>query len=408
MKLNKFININLNQTISKFEMLEIQKEKNRWYIFSSITFAFFIILILNFYLLERYNKLISSRLDKAYSLIRDAKEIREKYESYNIDVSISEDDINQLYKIESDRISLANKLQSISDLIPNEMSLENLKYNYDTNKIELILLVDTDNDIYSRNMDILAKNLVSLENLKEINTNQNFGLFGDDDFSSYDYERVSGKNKNQKYYKVEVILSKWWGFKFKMNRNLILFISTIVFVVAVYIINNIVTIIDVPIANNVYMYNKKNKIKGVKNFHEDAKKTYIFSKMMENNKDGLIDAVITNHPKFWQNNKNGIKVGLNSKFDLLIQSIISDNDLKFDLKGLDPISGTKKDKDKTYQLYRLTFNCEYEDLIILISELEKNNRIYNIDDLLIKNPISKGNPGIEVRMLVSEINLGKS
>tara|TARA_B100000614_G_scaffold1632_2_gene1741 strand:+ start:5161 stop:5742 length:582 start_codon:yes stop_codon:yes gene_type:complete len=193
-----------------------------------------------------------------------------------------------------------------------------------------------------------------------------------------------------------------------MNRNLILFISTIVFVVAVYIINNIVTIIDVPIANNVYMYNKKNKIKGVKNFHEDAKKTYIFSKMMENNKDGLIDAVITNHPKFWQNNKNGIKVGLNSKFDLLIQSIISDNDLKFDLKGLDPISGTKKDKDKTYQLYRLTFNCEYEDLIILISELEKNNRIYNIDDLLIKNPISKGNPGIEVRMLVSEINLGKS
>jgi len=193
-----------------------------------------------------------------------------------------------------------------------------------------------------------------------------------------------------------------------MNRNLILFISTIFFVVAVYIINNIVTIIDVPIANNVYMYNKKNKIKGVKNFHEDAKKTYIFSKMMENNKDGLIDAVITNHPKFWQNNKNGIKVGLNSKFDLLIQSIISDNDLKFDLKGLDPISGTKKDKDKTYQLYRLTFNCEYEDLIILISELEKNNRIYNIDDLLIKNPISKGNPGIEVRMLVSEINLGKS
>ena len=27
MKLNKLININLNQTISRFEMLEIQKEK---------------------------------------------------------------------------------------------------------------------------------------------------------------------------------------------------------------------------------------------------------------------------------------------------------------------------------------------------------------------------------------------
>lgn len=194
-----------------------------------------------------------------------------------------------------------------------------------------------------------------------------------------------------------------------MKRNLILFISIIVFLLAGYLINNKVSIIDVPIASDVYMYNKKNKIENVKNFHEDAKKSYIFSKMMENNKDGLIEAVITNHPKFWENNKNGIAVGLNSKFDLLIQNIITENDLKFDLRVVDPISGTKRDKDKTYQLYRLKFYCEYEDLIVLISELEKNSRIYNIEDLTIKNPISKGgNPGIEVRMIVSEINLGNN
>ena len=208
MKLNKLININLNQTVSRFEMLEIQKEKNRWYIFSSIIFVFTVILFFNLYLLNRYNNLISSRLDKAKSLIIEAQEIRKKYESYNIDVSISEDDINQLYTIESNRISLANKLQSISQLIPQEMSLENLKYSHNGNKIDLILLVDSDDDIFLRNMDILGKNLVSLKNLNTSNPNENFGVFGDNDFNSYDYEKEAGKNKDQKYYKVEVILSK--------------------------------------------------------------------------------------------------------------------------------------------------------------------------------------------------------
>ena len=190
-------------------MLEIQKEKNRWYIFSSIIFVFIVILFFNLYLLNRYNNLISSRLDKAKSLIAEAQEIRKKYESYNIDVSISEDDINQLHTIESSRISLANKLQSISQLIPKEMSLENLKYSHNGNKIDLILLVDSDDDIFLRNMDILGKNLVSLKNLNTNNPNENFGVFGDNDFNSYDYEKEAGKNKDQKYYKVEVILSKW-------------------------------------------------------------------------------------------------------------------------------------------------------------------------------------------------------
>ncbi len=192
-----------------------------------------------------------------------------------------------------------------------------------------------------------------------------------------------------------------------MNRNLILFISIILFFLGVYVINNMIQIINVPIAKNVYMYNKEVKIDNVKNYHDNAKETYLFSKMMENNKDGLIDAVITNHPKFWDNNKNGIVVGLNSIFDQTVHNIISENDLKFNLQSIEPITGTKRDRDKTYQLYTLNFNCEYEDLVVFISELEKNSRIYNIEDLTIKNPISKGDiPGVKVSMRVSEINLG--
>ena len=191
-----------------------------------------------------------------------------------------------------------------------------------------------------------------------------------------------------------------------MNRNLILFSVLIVFLIGLYAINNWVSIINVPKAKNVYMNNKEKKIKMVKIFHKAAKESYIFSKMMENNKDGLINAVIKNHAKFWEvDNNSGIFEGFDSKFDNLVQSIIKDNKLNIDYKGSDKL-GKGKYAEKKTQLYQLSFRCEYEDLLVFISEMEKNDRIYNIEHLKIKNPIQKDYPGIKVFMKINEINLG--
>jgi len=191
-----------------------------------------------------------------------------------------------------------------------------------------------------------------------------------------------------------------------MNRNLILFSVLIVLLIGLYAINNWVSIIDVPKAKNVYMNNKEKKIQMVKIFHKAAKESYIFSKMMENNKDGLIDAVIKNHAKFWEvDNNSGIFEGFDSKFDDLVQGVIKDNKLNIDYKGSDKL-GKGKYADKKTQLYQLSFRCEYEDLLVFISEIEKNDRIYNIEHLKIKNPLQKNNPGITVEMKINEINLG--
>ena len=191
-----------------------------------------------------------------------------------------------------------------------------------------------------------------------------------------------------------------------MNRNLILFSTLLFFLIALYATNNWIPIIDVSKAEDVYMSNKDKKIKRVKIYHKAAKENYIFSKMMENNKDGLINAVITNHSKFWQiNNKSGIFEGFDSKFDQLIQSIIKDNKLKIDYRGSTKL-GKGKYADKKTQLYQLSFRCEYEDLLVFISEMEKNDRIYNIEELKIKNPLQKNNSGIIINMKINEINLG--
>ena len=146
----------------------------------------------------------------------------------------------------------------------------------------------------------------------------------------------------------------------------------------------------------------------LKTFHKAAKDNYIFAKMMANNKESLINAVITNHPKFWDaNNQNGIYEGFDSKFDKLIQNIIKEEDLQIDYKRSVKLGNARYADNIQEQLYQLDFNCDYKDLVAFIAALEKNDRIYNIKDLKLKNPLQKNIAGINVHMKVNEINIGK-
>tara|TARA_B110000014_G_scaffold264255_1_gene264416 strand:+ start:3180 stop:3761 length:582 start_codon:yes stop_codon:yes gene_type:complete len=193
-----------------------------------------------------------------------------------------------------------------------------------------------------------------------------------------------------------------------MNRNLFLLLGIFTFWVGLHAIHHWILIIDHPQASNVYMSNKENKIKKVKIFHKAAKDNYIFAKMMANNKESLINAVITNHPKFWDaNNQNGIYEGFDSKFDKLIQNIIKDGDLQIDYKRSIKLGNARYTNNIQEQLYQLDFNCDYKDLVAFIAALEKNDRIYNIKDLKLKNPLQKNIAGINVHMKVNEINIGK-
>ena len=206
---NKLINIDLNQTVSRFELVEIQKEHNRWIIFYVLMGLFVFILGFNLFILNRYNDLISSRINKADELLGDAKEIREKYESYDMDVSISQSDIDKLYQIESDRLSLANKLQDLAFLIPDEMSLLDFEYNYGRKEMIIILTSNTENDQYEKNIQSLINNLERSTSYSSTfdKDNINSGIFGDSDFNSYDIRREKDNHKQQDFYKVILTLT---------------------------------------------------------------------------------------------------------------------------------------------------------------------------------------------------------
>ena len=192
---NNLIKIDLNQTISKFELAEIKNEQNRWYIFLSIGVVFIMILLFNYFILSQYHNLISDRLESANALTNDAKVIRKNYEKYNvgnIDLSISQDDIDRLYLVENRRVSLAAKLEKLAYDIPNSMSLEDLEYSYSKNGRRIVILTvlsESDQDTYNKN-------------IKELIENISMNFCSDGDFKSVDHEKILDEYKGQTFYRV--------------------------------------------------------------------------------------------------------------------------------------------------------------------------------------------------------------
>ena len=195
---NKLIQINLNQTVSRFELAEIKKEKNRWIIFSAFSIIFILILLFNYFILNQYNSLISARLADAERLIDDSNSIRQNYENYNkgtgnSDLSISQADIDRLYEVESNqRLSLGKKLELLAYDIPESMSLLDLEYNFA--KKEAIIILVSEIDLYTQNKEILTESIT-----------KNF--MNDGDFNSYDIRREKDNHKQQDYYKVILTLT---------------------------------------------------------------------------------------------------------------------------------------------------------------------------------------------------------
>ena len=190
------IKIDLNQTVSRFELEEIKKEKSRWIIFSSICILMFIMLCFNYFILTQYRGLFSSRLSSSQKLISEADEIRKNYEKYNtgdLNLSISQIDIDQLFSVESSRIPLAQKLEALAHDIPEKMSILDFEYSYD--KTEIIITLISEIDKYTDNKKELINNLAN-------------NFMSDGVFNSYDLRPEKDNHKQQKYYKVILTLNK--------------------------------------------------------------------------------------------------------------------------------------------------------------------------------------------------------
>ena len=119
----KFILINLNQTISRFQLEEAKIEKSRWVIFGSIISLFVILMIWFAIINYSINSLIFDRKETIEQLTEDIDKLKKEGQ-----VELSKKDIESLYKLDGERIFWAKKLLVLSEITPVEMAIIELEY----------------------------------------------------------------------------------------------------------------------------------------------------------------------------------------------------------------------------------------------------------------------------------------
>tara|TARA_B100000029_G_C17316343_1_gene866358 strand:- start:135 stop:818 length:684 start_codon:yes stop_codon:yes gene_type:complete len=179
---NKLIKIDLNQTVSRFELAEIQKDKKRWYIVFGTSFFFVLILIFNYFILNNYTDLLSSRLNDIDELNKDTARkdaiikrlFNSKQDSLGADIIIK-NDITKLYNIEKNqRLTLSDKLEELASNLPDDISLIKLDYDYNKNSPIVELTVAVKYDGVDNNVT-LSHLMNDLEEKLKLGVLKNFG-----------------------------------------------------------------------------------------------------------------------------------------------------------------------------------------------------------------------------------------
>jgi len=119
----KLIKINLNQTISKAQIDSLKEEKSRWIIFGSISGLFLVTFIWFIVLNTRLNNVIDQRKTTISNIEADTRKLKNKGK-----FNLSKKEINNLYKIETERVLWSKKLIALSKFTPEDMSITKLDF----------------------------------------------------------------------------------------------------------------------------------------------------------------------------------------------------------------------------------------------------------------------------------------
>ena len=119
----KYIIIDLNQTVSRHQLEELQQEKKRDVIMGSVLFVLISIFI--WFNVINYN--LSSIIEEREIRIKnlDAKFLILKSESK---INLSKGDVESLYKFDGKRIFWAPKIMALTNLTPENMSITQIQF----------------------------------------------------------------------------------------------------------------------------------------------------------------------------------------------------------------------------------------------------------------------------------------
>ena len=134
--MSKYIKINLNQVVSRFQREEMRIERNRNYISVGVILCFLILFSFNSYTNFKINELTGDREAK----IRDIEDQIEQLVSTKQFVDqVENTDINNLFKFEDKRTYWTPKIQALTNLTPVEMALTELEFDSKVLKLTAVI-----------------------------------------------------------------------------------------------------------------------------------------------------------------------------------------------------------------------------------------------------------------------------
>ena len=152
---NNYILINLNQTVSRFQLEEEKIEKNRWIVFCVIISSFIALCIWFITINYSINSLIKEREAVITKINNDIDVLKEKGQ-----VELSKMDIESLYELDKNRTFWADKLLLLSEITPINMAITELEYDKRKFVIGAVTRLDGEKefDIIRGFIDLLKEN----------------------------------------------------------------------------------------------------------------------------------------------------------------------------------------------------------------------------------------------------------
>ena len=174
--------INLNQSYSSSEIKLKKDENTRWVYFSLILVALLGNLFWCIHINMNINQLIEQREDTIAQLDVDTEKLKQKGR-----INLSKKDIENLYNVEKNRITWADKFTEFANITPEDMAITGIVFRNNKFTINAISLINED-----------EKEFAIVENL--INTLQSSEII------SKDFSNIKFKSSQRKITRGQEIL----------------------------------------------------------------------------------------------------------------------------------------------------------------------------------------------------------
>jgi len=174
--------INLNQSFSSTEIKQKKDENTRWTIFTFVLLALFGNLFWFIHINMDINKLVEQRKSTIDQLVEDTEALKQKGR-----INLSKKDIENLYNVEKNRITWADKFKDLAVITPEDMAITSIKYRNNKFIINAISLINEN-----------EKEFAIVENL--INTLQ------ENETISRDFSEIKFKSSERKITRGQEIL----------------------------------------------------------------------------------------------------------------------------------------------------------------------------------------------------------